>query len=230
MYNSRALILAGGFGLRLRPLTISLPKPLLPVDGHAVIEHILEQLDLPQIDDIYVSTGYMGRYVRCFVESHIGRNCKFLEETTPLGTAGPLGLLPESGAPCVVWNGDVLAKLNVCDILNYHRAQDADATVLCIDRTEESQYGTIEITNGRVSTWIEKPRYDRTIAGGIYVLSSQVCKLAQGDSRMDMPDLISQAIQLGLKVLPYKYGGSWTDIGSLETYDDLVRCSSVGVK
>ena len=225
-----AVILAGGRGTRLRPVTGDLPKPMVPVAGRPILERLVLHLVGSGITDVRLAVGY-GADV---IEQHFGDGERFgcrisyLREEQPLGTAGPLrGLLDASpDQPIIVMNGDLVTSFSVSGLLSAHGSTGAVLTVAVTDYAHEVPYGvlTTDGEDGRVVGLSEKPTWIGTVNAGIYAVEpSLVEEIPEGRS-VPMTELIERCIERGDRVTAWRTVGEWHDIGRP---DDLARARGV---
>jgi dTDP-glucose pyrophosphorylase len=196
--GSPVVIMAGGLGTRLRPLTLECPKPLLKVGDKPLLEIILDTLEEQGFQNFYISVNYLADRIR----EYFGDRVNYLTETEKMGTAGSLSLLPDIGEPVMVINGDLLTRVNYSHLLDYHKDSGAQAT-MCV-KEYQVPYGVVRTDNHRVTGFDEKPVM--FINAGIYVLEPEAIKLVSG--RMDMPELIKQVDAAVFPIREY-----WLDIG-----------------
>ena len=216
------LIMAGGKGERLHPLTLSTPKPLLPLQKKPIIHEIVDRLHMHNLEDIFISIHYKGKIIKNYFDDNLDKstNIKFLEENEPLGTAGSLSLLQPTNitSPVVVINGDVLTDINYSELINYHKNSNLDITVCASFYDIQIPFGTIEIENDRLVNIIEKPLKKYLINAGIYVVNPIIINNLQYNKKIDMTDIISDAInQNNVGIFPMHE--QWIDIGSHESYE-----------
>lgn len=221
--DNPVFIMAGGFGTRLRPLTDNCPKPMLPVAGKPLLEHLVERFIAQGFWKFYISTHYLPeRIVEHFGDgTDLGVRIEYVHEQTPLGTGGALSLLPPNSvsSPLVLINGDVLADVDFTAVLEFHNLSQADAT-MCLRQQETSiAYGVVETHGKFVSTMVEKPTYSHLINTGIYVLSPELVNAIDKPRKIDLPTLLEQRMELGFKIAAYKMYGLWLDIGKLSDYN-----------
>jgi dTDP-glucose pyrophosphorylase len=217
------VLMAGGLGQRLRPLTEDTPKPLLPVGDRPLLEIIINRFTAQGFRKFFLSVNYLAD----LVEAHFGDGAKFgaeiryLREDQPLGTAGAVGLLPERPTqPLILMNGDLLTTINFESLADFHQEHGADLT-LCVRRySHQIPYGVAEIKGSEVVSITEKPNHECFISGGIYVLSPSVFDRLQPQRRIDMPDLMRELIAEKRRVTAFPVTEYWIDIGRIE---DLER-------
>ena len=216
------LIMAGGKGERLHPLTLKTPKPLLPLQKKPIIHEIIDRLYTHNLKDIFISIHYKGEVIKNYFEENLDKsiNVKFLEENEPLGTAGSLSLLQPNNitSPVVVINGDVLTDINYSELINYHNRSNLDITVCASFYDIQIPFGTIEIENDKLVNIIEKPLKKYLINAGIYVVNPVIINNLQYNKKIDMTDIISDAINNN-NVGIFPMHEQWIDIGSHESYE-----------
>jgi NDP-sugar pyrophosphorylase family protein len=221
----QAVIMAGGKGTRLRPLTYAIPKPLLPIGEKPILELILKRLKRSGIRDVIIATGYRSE----LIETYFGNGKKwgirigYARENKPLGTAGILRRLRRRlHGDFLVMNGDVLTELNFHKMLLAHRKTGADVTVGVRALETEIPYGVLECRGDDISTITEKPRIRSLISAGIYLIRPAMSGLIPGSGRYDMPQLITKAIAEGRRVSKYEIREYWMDIGHLDDFQKAV--------
>jgi dTDP-glucose pyrophosphorylase/CBS domain-containing protein len=223
----RAVIMAGGFGMRLRPLTENLPKPMLPVGGRPLMERIVGRLKESGIDHIVVTTHYKPEKI---VE-HFGNGSNFdvtmtyVQEDVPLGTGGALGLLQNVNEPLLVINGDILTDVDFGALRDYHREYGADLTVGVRRYTFNVPYGVVENSGARVVRIDEKPEMTVFVNAGIYILEPKVFDYVNRGAHLYMTDLIQTVIEAGLVVVSFPVHEYWMDVGRT---DDYMRAQADG--
>lgn len=216
-----AVLMVGGLGERLRPLTVTTPKPLLPVGGRPLLETILLQLASSGIRRIFLAVNYMAeKFEEAFGDgSRLGLEIGYLRENGRLGTAGALAQLPERpSAPLVVMNGDVLTAVNYRTLLDFHAEQGAMATMCVREYDIEVPYGVVEVENSRVRRLQEKPVLTHFINAGIYVLEPALLARLEPGKACDMPSLLQGAMGNGESVVAFPIREYWLDIGRLDDF------------
>lgn len=216
-----AVIMAGGQGQRLRPLTASTPKPLLKVGDRPILDHILKALNNNGIKDVVISVNYLGN----LIQDHLGDgrdhslNVNYVSETKRLGTAGALSMLrPKPTKAFLVMNGDLLTTLNFNAMLRYQKKTGHDMVVCVRKQFVKVPYGVVEVRDGAVSSLREKPVYEHFINAGIYVLEPKCLDLIPEDVYFDMPDLIQKLMDNGYSVGAFPVVEYWRDIGNPEDF------------
>ncbi|MGH3886960.1 MAG: nucleotidyltransferase family protein [Pseudonocardiaceae bacterium] len=224
----KAVVLAGGRGTRLSPYTLVLPKPLLPIGDRPIVEHIVRRLAAAGFLDIHFSVGYLGNLVSSYfselTELPDGLRLSFGRETRPLGTAGPLRLVPGGPQPLLVTNGDVLTDLDYADLVAYHRRMGAVLTIATQLRETECDFGVVALgEDGRVIGFAEKPVQRHTVNMGIYVYEAPAFAYLREGAAMDVPDLVQTLLQAGERVVAYPFTGAWYDLGTPSDFERAAR-------
>lgn len=216
-----ALLMAGGEGKRLRPLTNDIPKPMLPVHNKPLLEHQILKLINYNIKKVYISVNYLSDYIIDYFGdgSRFGIQIEYLKEDKKLGTAGCLSLLdvPEKG-DFILLNGDVVTDLNISKFYHFHKTNESALTICGKDYSVKMPYGIIEHRSDNViCTIVEKPTYTYFCNSGIYALNTSITKGIENEY-LDMPDFINQ-VKLESKVYIYKMYEYWNDIGQIDDYN-----------
>lgn len=215
-HKNSALLMAGGRGTRLRPLTNDCPKPLLEIEGKPILEIILEQCIDSGIRTFFISVCYLAEKIIDYFGDGKKWNVQinYLRENKPLGTAGALNLLPNNLVdPILVINGDVLSKVKFQDIFNYHNENAADITLCAREDIITSPYGVIEVDGNIYKSMIEKPSIRQLVNAGIYVIRPQVIDFIKNNTNLDMPSFIDKVKSENKRVLVYPVHEYWIDIG-----------------
>lgn len=218
-----AVIMAGGKGLRLRPITKTIPKPMVEVDGRPLLQRIIEQVSAAGITDIFISVNYLAH----IIESHFGDgleygvNISYLREEKELGTVGSVTNLPTNKYERVLSvNGDIYSDLDFRSLRDYHRSSSASFTICTKTYEVQVPYGVLEHSNGGVVALKEKPTYRYLCNAGIYLFDSALLGLLKKNSLANMTDLIDKALQKNISVNTFPLHEYWSDIGTLH---DLQR-------
>ena len=221
----QAVIMAGGFGTRLRPLTEELPKPMLPVGDRPLMELIVEQLRQAGIRRVNISTHYMAEsIIEHFGDGHdFGIELNYVTEDRPLGTAGALGLMQTPQEPVLVINGDILTRVDFRAMLAYHREHGADLTVAVRQYELQVPYGVMECEGPRVRQMHEKPLFRFLVNAGIYLLEPSVHRYIPNRQRFDMTDLIQRLLEDGRSVVSFPIIEYWLDIGRPVDYEQALE-------
>jgi NDP-sugar pyrophosphorylase family protein len=222
-HDNWVVLMAGGLGKRLLPLTKTMPKPLVKVGGKPVLENILEELVNQGFQHFYISVNYMGDQIK----SHFGDGndwgveILYLDEDQALGTAGALSLIDEiPDQPMIVMNADLVTEVNFSKMLEFHQQNGAICTMGVREYDFQVQFGVVEIENGVISSINEKPVHRFLVNGGIYVLEPEVIKSISKGTSLDMPMLFDRWITEGKKCSAFPIHEFWLDIGHI---DDLHR-------
>ncbi len=217
-----AVIMAGGYGTRLCPLTDQVPKPMLPVGNRPLLELIVEQLRKAGIHRVNVTTHYKGDLIaQHFGDGRdFGVEIRYVEEKEPLGTAGGLSLLEASEEPLLVINGDILTQVGFRAMLDFHRGHHADMTIAVRQYEFRVPYGVIESEGILVRGISEKPTIRHFINAGIYLLEPAVRQFIPNGKTFDMTDLMQLLIKEGRLVVSFPIREYWLDIGNHDDYQE----------
>jgi dTDP-glucose pyrophosphorylase/CBS domain-containing protein len=216
----RAVIMAGGFGTRLRPLTDDLPKPMLPVGGRPVMEWIVDQMRSAGIRHINVTTHYKPeKVVEHFGDGRdFGVEIRYVSEDLPLGTGGALSLIPPDSEPLLVVNGDVLSRVDYRQMLEFHNDHGGDMTVALKRHVVDIPYGVITCEGPVVRRLEEKPCLTMHVNAGIYLLQPSVYEHVPAGESFNMTDLIQWLLDAGKSVIGFPIREYWLDIGQHADY------------
>jgi dTDP-glucose pyrophosphorylase/CBS domain-containing protein len=216
----QAVIMAGGLGTRLRPLTDDLPKPMLPVGGRPLMEQVIGQLRDAGIRRVCVSTHYKAEKIReHFGDGRdFGVEISYLAEDQPLGTAGALSLMTPSKEPLLVVNGDILTRVDFRAMLKFHREHQAHLTVGVRQYGLRVPYGVVEHDGPRVTGIREKPLLQFLVNAGIYLLEPEAHRHIPSGQHFDMTDLIPRLLDNKLAVVSFPIIEYWLDIGEHAEY------------
>jgi NDP-sugar pyrophosphorylase family protein len=226
----RAIILAGGKGTRLAPYTTILPKPLMPIGDMPILEIVIRQLQRKGFDNITLATGYLAELLMAYCGDGHKFNVRidYSHEEQPLGTAGPIALVPKLDSTFLVMNGDLLTTIDYHAMLKYHRDRNALATVACYKRDVKIDLGVIKVdADNWVTDYIEKPTYHYSVSMGIYLFEPEILKYIPKNERLDLPELVIKLMQDGKKVNVFNFDGYWLDIGRHDDYDRAIEEFSV---
>src|SRR6266404_1682581 len=217
----KAVIQSGGKGTRLKPYTMILPKPLMPVGSKPVLELLLKWLRRNGTHEAYVTTGYLGHLIRsvCGDGRQWDLRITYTEESEPLGTIGALSLLHGAlDSTFLVINGDVLTDLNLKAFAAYHRQHGCALTIATARRTVRMDFGIIEATDGRVVEFREKPTLSHVVSMGIYCVEPEVLDHIPTGVPFGFDDLMFCMLGRGLPVHTFLHSGFWLDIGRVEDF------------
>jgi dTDP-glucose pyrophosphorylase/CBS domain-containing protein len=218
-----AVVMAGGFGTRLRPLTNNVPKPLLPVGDKPVLQRTVEQLKSSGVIRVHMATHYMPEAI----SDHFGNgkaygvDIDYVHEQQPLGTAGVLSLIAEKQAesPLLVVNGDIVTRVSYRAMFDFHRESQADMTVAVRQYEFSVPYGVVDTDGSEILGIREKPTSKMFVNAGIYILGPQVPRYVPSGRRFDMTDLIAALLTDRKRVVPFPISEYWLDIGQMDDYE-----------
>jgi len=221
-----AVIMAGGKGTRLRPLTEHTPKPLLKVGSKPIMEHNLDRLALYGIDDFWISVKYLGEQIEDYFGN--GRqkniNLSYVWEDKPLGTIGAVSKIDDFSHDYVLLtNSDLLTNLDYEHFFLDFKNNDADLAVVTIPYQVNIPYAVLETNNGQVVNFKEKPTYTYYSNGGIYLIKKSALKYLPKESFFNATDLMEKLIEDGKKVVSYPLSGYWLDVGKHEDFEKAQR-------
>jgi dTDP-glucose pyrophosphorylase len=216
------VLMAGGLGTRLRPLTDHSPKPLLRVGNRPILETILLKFAEFNFNRFYLSVNYKSEQIKSYFQDGAkwGVNIQYLEESKRLGTAGALSLLPGiPDKPIIVMNGDLLTKINFEQLLEFHESNGLPATMCVREFQHQIPYGVVKTEEHRLVDIVEKPVHSYFVNAGIYVLSPEVLRLIPHDTYYDMTTLFETLIRknMGAGIFPIRE--YWLDIGRMSDFE-----------
>jgi NDP-sugar pyrophosphorylase family protein len=221
----KAVILAGGKGTRLAPYTKILPKPLMPIGDMPILEILLRQLARSGVDEVILTVGHLAQLLCTFFQDgrRYGLKIHYSFEEKPLGTAGPLSLLPDMDETFIVTNGDVLTTLSLSELLAYHHAHGGIATIASHHRNVRIDLGVIQANQeDEIVGYLEKPCYDYRVSMGIYIFEPAILDYIAYNQYLDLPDLVLKLINANERVMSYPFDGYWMDLGRMEDYEQAV--------
>lgn len=226
----KTVLFAGGKGVRLRPLTYTIPKPLLPVGDTPILEEIIARLKTQGFDDLVIAVGYRAELIETYFRdgTHLGVAIEYVRETEPLGTAGPLGLVRDQivlppGEPLLAMNGDILTDLDMHALLDFHREGGFELTIATRTFRLQHPYGVIRTEGDRIVEIVEKPIETDTVSAGIYVITPEALARVPAGRFFDMPDLVNACIAAGSAVGSFLFVGEWLSIDRPEQLEDAGR-------
>lgn len=217
----QAVILAGGKGTRLRPFTATLPKPLVPVGDHPIIEIVLRQLKHFGFTDVVISTGHLAELIAAYCGNgrRWGLRIRYVREDKPLGTSGSLKMIRGLQPTFLTINGDVLTTLDFGALYESHRRRGAAATVGVCERVSPIDFGVIEL-DGRdaLSGYTEKPSHRYLVSMGVNVFDRRVLRHIRSGEFLGIPDLIRRVLAAEGRVYGFRNKAEWLDIGRPDDY------------
>lgn len=221
----RAVILAGGQGMRLRPYTSVLPKPLLPIGDRPVIDIVIEQLSAAGFERVTVATGYMAELIETVLSHRSAKDIPidFVRESEPLGTVGPLAAVEDLDEPFLVMNGDILTDLDYRNLLAAHITSQPIATIATTTIDVQVALGVLECQDtsdgDRLTGYIEKPQLTYEASMGVYCFSPRILHYIEAGTHLDLPDLVLKLIERGETVRALRSDAYWVDLGRREDYE-----------
>jgi len=218
----KAVIQAGGAGTRLRPYTMVLPKPLMPVSGTPVIEMLIKWLRRNGAEEAYITTGYLGHLIRalCGSGDQWDMSIEYSEEPEPLGTVGALRLLEKQlDETFLVLNGDLITDLNLMAFKKFHKSHGGLLTVGVTNKTVNVDLGVLEVDETVVTGFHEKPTLNYTVSMGIYFMEPAILDFIPNGVPFGVDNLIHSMIKKGEKVHVFRHDGMWMDIGRPEDFE-----------
>lgn len=226
----KAVILAGGKGTRLRPLTYSIPKPLVAVGRKPILEIIIERLRDHDFKDIILTVEYKAELIRAYFQdgSSLGVNIYYHQEDRYSGTAGPVKQVKHllDDEPFITMNGDLLTDLDFSKMYKAHADKSSELTMATTSYDVTLPYGVVDTKDDKITSIREKPTMKFLINAGIYILSPSALDIIPADDPFDMPDLIQSLVDQKRKVETYFIDGEWQDLGTMENYEKANRDSS----
>jgi len=218
----QAIILAGGLGSRLKPFTLTFPKPLMPIGNQPILEILLRQLRAGGCDRVTLAVNHLAELIMAFCGdgSKFGLEITYSREDEPQGTAAPLRLLDNLDDDFLMLNGDILTTLSFGSFFERHLAQRSDLTIFTHEKTVPIDLGVLELDDRKqFRRYIEKPVYRFTVSTGIYAMSRSMLSLIPREGRFDMPDLVTAAGAAQRKIGIIDDAVRWLDIGRPDDYE-----------
>lgn len=227
----KALILAGGKGVKMRPFTYELPKTMLPIKGAPILEHIIALLRSHEVREIYIAIGYLGEKIK----NHFGDGSKYavkikyIEEKNDLGTGGALqkSMTKVGGGPFLMLWGDVLIDIDLGDFINFHLENNPLMTVALTSVADPSDYGAVKLRRDTMVEYVEKPRKSASlshlVSAGVHVVDPKITKYFPKKSKFNLErDVIPKLIK-DKRIKGYVFGGRWFDVGTPKIYELAVK-------
>jgi len=218
----KAIILAGGKGVRLLPHTAFIPKPLVPIGEKPILEIILRQLISYGLNDIAISVGHLSGLIEAYFQnSDIKKLAKisYVRENKPLGTAGSLSLIKGLKDTFIVMNGDILTTLDYKKLIDFHKRAKSILTIATYKKSVDIDLGVMETNKENIlMRYIEKPKESFKVSMGIYVYEPAVMDYIEPGKYLDFPSLVNKLLKAGEKVMSFPFEGYWLDIGRHEDY------------
>ncbi len=225
---SHAVILCGGKGTRLRPITYEIPKTLVPVHGRPLITHLFDLFRKYEIGDVILSVGYMKEKMMEMIGDGSKYNIRasFIEERNPLGTAGPLRLLKERlKSTFIVSNGDELKNINIIDMYDHHKKNKALVTIALTTVSNPEHYGVARLDGSRIKEFVEKPKRNapsNLINAGFYIIEPEVIRMIPKGFSMLEKDVFPKLARQG-RLYGFPFSGQWFDTGNMDRYERALK-------
>ena len=221
--SNKVLLMVGGLGTRLRPLTDKTPKPMLKVGNKPILETILKQFKVHGFKDIILCVNYKSEVIEEYFGNgtDFGLNIEYIKEEKRMGTAGSLSLIKEKlTEPFFIMNGDLLTNINFNQLLKYHQDLSSDATMCVREYNFQVPFGVVEIHNDHnIKSVTEKPNHKFFVSAGIYMCNPSVLDHIPEDRFYDMPTLFQDVIAKGLNAVSFPVHEYWLDIGRVEEFE-----------
>lgn len=224
--NYAALIMAGGRGVRLMPLTEHTPKPMLQIMGKPILQYIVESFVEAGITEIYISVNYLKEKIIDHFEdgTSFGANIQYLQEAEPSGTIGCLRMInKELNNNLIVINGDVIMGLQLRRLIEFHELNDAEITICAAPYEYQIPFGVVDVEGDYLTAVTEKPIIKKYINAGVYLFGKNMLNKLDVKAKMDAPELINTLLEKGVKPVVFPLHESWYDIGSHEQLSKLMR-------
>ena len=224
--SKRSIILAGGKGTRLRPYTVVLPKPLMPVGEYPILEVVIRQLVGHGFNHITIAVNHQAELIKAFFGSGEKWNVKidYSLEDQPLGTMGPLKLISDLPEHFLVMNGDVLTDLNYSEFYNEHSSRERLFTISAFAREQKIDYGVLTSDeNGNLSGFLEKPTNSYNVSMGVYMVSRKILKYVPFNQPYGFDSLMLDLLKDKEKVNVRPFSGYWLDIGRPDDYMQAIE-------
>jgi len=223
----KAVIMAGGEGIRLRPFTYLIPKPLLPLGNETVIEHTIRLSRSYGFDEIFITTNYRAKdFERCLnLNSKYKITVHLVKERKKLGTVGALKLASEFlTEPFLLVNGDIIFDTNLSLMVDFHIKNKADITLGVTKHSVEIPYGVVDWKSNReLRSLTEKPTSHNYVNSGIYMMNPSIVRLIPRNNHMDFPALLEKVKQNSGKIFVYDIGSRWLDVGRFADYENAIE-------
>lgn len=218
-----AIIVAGGKGIRLRPYTTLIPKPLVPIgEDHSILEIVMRQLAEQGFEKVILAIGHLGNLIRAYVGdgSQWGVEVEFFQERAPLGTIGPaLMFLDECPDNFLVMNGDIITNIDYGDLLQTHIDARAPLTIATYERETRIDFGVLDVAGAEVIAFREKPTMTYAVSMGVYAVSRRMLRRYTPGLPLGFDTLIEDLLRRDQRPASYPFGGYWLDIGRPDDYD-----------
>ncbi|WP_236847179.1 nucleotidyltransferase family protein [Campylobacter lanienae] len=218
---NQVVLMAGGLGMRLRPLTSKIPKPMLHVGPKPILQTIIESFTSYGYLNFTICVNYRSEIIKEYFGNgdKFGINIRYIHESKRLGTAGALSLIDRPQDEFFVMNADLLTNADFSKLHDYHNAHKSIATMCVREYEMQVPYGVVNLDDNTIKSITEKPKSKFHVSAGIYMLKPQILDLIDKNSYLDMPDLFNQLAAKGLNPKAYPISEKWLDIGRIEEYN-----------
>lgn len=216
------VLMAGGRGTRLQPLTNDMPKPMLKVGDKPILETIISRFVDQGFCKIFLSVNYRAEIIQDYFRdgSWLGADISYLEEAVPMGTAGALSLLPDTPQhPIIVMNGDILTQVDFRSLVAYHNEQSAAATMALREFGYSVPFGVVNVDDHQITGIEEKPNQQFLVNAGIYVVGPATLGLIPSGEASDIPDLFKKLIQIKKPLAAFLIHEYWVDVGRSDDFN-----------
>ncbi len=223
-HDTPVVLMAGGFGKRLHPLTENVPKPMLPLGTKPILEHIIESFKLQGFKNFYITTHYKTEIIQDYLKKNdLGVNIEYVIEDEPLGTAGSLFLLKDTlNSDFIVMNADLLIKINFQNLLSFHQKHQGIGTVCVKQHSYQVPFGVVSFdAAAKVNEIIEKPLYSHFVNAGIYCFDENILEFCAQKEYMDMPTFLQNIILANKNISAFPIHENWVDIGNMDDYQKV---------
>jgi len=217
--STPVMIMAGGKGKRLLPLTYSVPKPLIKIQNKPMLQHLIENISIENFQNIFISINHFGAQIKKFLKKVKFKNLKinFIEEKIPLGTAGSIYFVKDKiKSNLIVINADIMTDLKLEKILNFHVESKSAITIGCLVYNHEVPFGVMGLKNNKFSHIDEKPIIKKLVNCGIYVINKKTINLIKKNENLSMVELIKKLKKLRKKISLFPMYENWIDVGNKE--------------
>ena len=224
------LIMAGGFGKRMMPLTEQIPKPMLMIGDKPILEHIIINAKAQGFMKFVISLHYLGELIIDYFGdgSNLGVSISYLHESEPLGTAGALSLIePEPELPFIITNGDIVSDINYGNFLDFHDSNESQATMAIKKYELQNPYGVVKTKDLEIISFEEKPIHVSYVNAGMYVLNPSSLRYLRKNQPCDMPDFFNLLISKNHVVTAYPIHETWADVGRPNDLSEINESENV---
>jgi len=232
-YDNTVIIMAGGFGKRLKPLTNYIPKPMVKIDNTPILEIIINKFKKFGFNNFKITTHYKGNAIKNYFGNgkKLDVKIEYIEEKHPLGTVGVLKKIKKNQIvfPFILMNADILTKVDFASLLDFHNESKSEITICTKQYKLNVPYGVIQETNRNVKAFIEKPNYIFNVNAGIYVLSKEIFNKLDNNKFLNMDTFLKKIISKKIKIKSYPLHEYWIDIGKIEDFKKAQMDISSGI-